>query len=60
MLAMIGDCEGAGQVDRMSKNGGFKATETALAYVEQHKEWGSLPCLILMVFSFFLCSKYLA
>jgi len=50
MLAMIGDCEGAGQVDRMSKNGGFKATQTALAYVEQHKEWGPLPCLILMGF----------
>ena len=47
---MISDCEGAGQVDRMNKNGGFKATESALAYVEQHKEWGPLPCLILMGF----------
>jgi hypothetical protein len=47
---MIGDCEGAGQVDRMSINSGLKATETSLAYVDQHKEWGSLPCLILMVF----------
>lgn len=37
---MIGDCEGARQVDRMSNNGGLKATETLLAYVEQHKEWG--------------------
>ena len=34
MLAMIGDCEGAGQVDRMSNNGGFKASETSLARVE--------------------------
>ena len=50
MLAMIDDCEGAGQVDRMSNSGGLKATETSLAYVEQHKKWGSLPCLILMVF----------
>jgi hypothetical protein len=50
MLAMIGDCEGAEQVDRMSKNGGCKATETTLVYVEQHKEWLPLPCLILMVF----------
>lgn len=40
MLAMIGDCEGAGQVDRMSNNGGLKGTETSLAYVEHHKEWG--------------------
>jgi len=47
---MIGDCEGAGQVDRMSNNGGLKATETTLSYVEQHKGWGSLPYLILMVF----------
>jgi hypothetical protein len=38
MLAMIGDCEGAGQVDRMSSNGGLKATETSLACVEQHQE----------------------
>jgi len=34
---MIGDCEGAGQVDRMSNNGGLKGTETLLAMLNNTK-----------------------